>query len=89
MIFFQELREDDFGWPYFDGVLGARDEEVDGQGALFDVLDVEVVDRVFEGELSAVVGLETVREVTVAGVVVVEVNGHEGLDCTRQDLFVP
>ena len=83
MVFLQELGEDDLGRAYFDRVLGTRDEEVDGQNALFQVLDVEVVDRVFEGKLSAVVGLETVREVAVAGVVVVEIDRDEGLDCTR------
>ena len=84
-LFFHELAEDDFGCADFDRILAACQEEFDSQRVPLEILNVEVVDLIFKGELCGIVGLETLGKVSVARVMIVEIDRDEGLDGTGQE----
>ena len=81
-LFLHELAEDDFGCADLDRVLAACQEEFDSQRVPFQVLNVEIVNLILKGELRGIVGLETLCKVSVACVMIVEIDCDEGLDGT-------
>ena len=81
-LFLHELAEDDFGCANLYRVLAASQEEFDSQRVPLKILNVEVVDLILKGELCGIVGLETLGKVSVACVMIVEIDRDESLDCT-------
>ena len=82
-LFFHELAEHDFGSADLDRVLAACQEEFDGQRVLLEVLNVEIIDLILKRELCGIVWLEPLGKVSVARVMIVEIDRDEGLDGTR------
>lgn len=61
-----------------DGLVAFRDEHIDLQSLPLDVLDIEVIDFVLEGELSLVDWPESLSYLGSLSVVVVEIGRDEG-----------